>query len=874
MTAHSTNRIPRRVAQDPRGLEREQSAGRGVAQFLKALQVLLRSARLYQRNHPKELESLEAAERELRAALRMVSPLGVGVAREALTFRGHALTDQRGELKALAEDLSRRGVRTLVFTPEAHLGELATLARLLDGTPASRAAMAQAAPANGGWTRVLEQRRIRGIRINVPLEENRADAGLTSLVALLLGPELPAWVPGEARPAQRDEAGGAAAAPLVPSEREGTLPRSVEELTGVVELQVRLARAFSRADANAPQEAAQRVRATLREAAPRAVTLLVAAMTRQPPRTGETLEPYFFGLAQMLALDFAGAEWRAHRVPAAGLRQLFARLGREFSAAGAPLDLAARAAGAPDEVFAECLQERFWAGLTPEETTAVLRSREAWCVPVAALAGLLEELADAGGARDAKSLMLGYARCLSSEQTSARLAAATGLSELAVAIERLWPDQFPAELSRSALRALVAEAAPEAAAILSAVVDHLARLAIRHRAYGELESILETLEQGPRSPQRAHLPALAQRLLQDDRWEGLVEAALAQRSLDAGLSRILGRHPERLLDSLADRLSGSAAPASPRTAGCRGLAALPAMSRLLRAIGEPVYGALAARVFDPRAQRTTAAVKLLTATQPERLLEVLPRALPSWDWNLQDMAVGELVRLNTPGCARAFLATLEHAHPLVVPMMLDEIGLARETAALALLLEIAAGHKERLKEVYVRIKAVEALGRLRAAEAADLLRQIVRERNGLTYVEPAGLRAAAEEALGLIENRPSSARVRTAQEALEKAGLAHPRPRRYLRVPLESPLAARIEGATPAAARVSSISLGGAFLESSRRLTLGDSFAVDIKAGLRHIHGTAVVRNITPSGGGVEFVHMKQEEREKLRKFVNALLRG
>jgi hypothetical protein len=62
-------------------------------------------------------------------------------------------------------------------------------------------------------------------------------------------------------------------------------------------------------------------------------------------------------------------------------------------------------------------------------------------------------------------------------------------------------------------------------------------------------------------------------------------------------------------------------------------------------------------------------------------------------------------------------------------------------------------------------------------------------------------------------------------------------------------------------------------VESKERLKVGDSFGLEIRSGLRKITGTAVVRNLAPSGGGVEFVHMKQEDREKLRVLVSKLLR-
>ncbi len=84
---------------------------------------------------------------------------------------------------------------------------------------------------------------------------------------------------------------------------------------------------------------------------------------------------------------------------------------------------------------------------------------------------------------------------------------------------------------------------------------------------------------------------------------------------------------------------------------------------------------------------------------------------------------------------------------------------------------------------------------MHALEAAELLRQLAEGREGLTYAEPAGLRAAAEDALALLENRPSSARVRAAFEAATQSNAGYVVPRRYIRVPLESPLRAQIDGA-------------------------------------------------------------------------------
>src|SRR5438552_1776139 len=279
------------------------------------------------------------------------------------------------------------------------------------------------------------------------------------------------------------------------------------------------------------------------------------------------------------------------------------------------------------------------------------------------------------------------------------------------------------------------------------------------------------------------MSALAHRLVAQDRWLLLVDAALANRPLDPVLPRLLQRDPERLLDRMTLLLTEP-----------RGAEMVP-MARLLRTIGVPVLNLLETRLYEARRQRVTAAIKLLAATDPERLLRGLARAMASWEWNLQDLAVSELSRPSNSASAQStafvFSAILADAHPMVVPMMIDQLGLAQETTAVPQLMEIAAGEHEVLRDQFVRIKAIEALGRMRAPEAAELLRKLAENREGLTYAEPAGLRAAAEDALALIENRPSFKQAAAAFGAPAQSSSGYVIPRRYTRVPLESPLPAQ-----------------------------------------------------------------------------------
>jgi HEAT repeat protein len=189
------------------------------------------------------------------------------------------------------------------------------------------------------------------------------------------------------------------------------------------------------------------------------------------------------------------------------------------------------------------------------------------------------------------------------------------------------------------------------------------------------------------------------------------------------------------------------------------------------------------------------------------------------------------------------------------------------------LLQIAEGAHVVLRDIYFRIKAIEALGRMRVPEAASPLSRMVRQRTGLAHSEPAALRSAAEEALGLLENRPTTGRPRVVEGTRTKSSANHSRSRRYLRARVQPPMQAVITGSRASAARVRVLALGGAFLETDQRLAVGDSMQLQIRTGLRKIQSTAVVRNITPTGAGVEFVHLKPHDRERLRRLILQLVK-
>lgn len=826
-----------------------------LVRSLRSLHLLLRSARLYDREHPRLLQSLDGAYESLRSIIANLNGLEIRVERTGLVapkISESPLPDARGDLFALAKDFQRAGIYNLVFAPKFHVGELDTLAQLgkaallKSGQPTKQQAMAW-------WTSKLKERRVEGIAINTETER-KVDTVLASLIAALV-----AYGGNSPREALD--------API-------EIPE-IEDLEATLRLLARLTPPLEAARNISPEEAARAIHSAMEEASRETVRLLLSAVTQYPPRDAERPQAFLLRLSEALMFEFLASEFSAATIAPPALRPMFHRLAEVLVSAGgytgphASAHLSSFAATWAGDTHREKLIEKFWLELPPREKSAVLRGADVWCVPIVALKQYLGQLAASGAdapRREARNILLNYARRIDSVDAAVRRPVAAGLNELASIIESLWPNQVPDDLNRGALKALEKESTPETAALLAAFLENLGRVAVIRGDYAGFESILDSLEKAPHDVAHDHISALAHRLVAQDRWLLLVDAALANRALDPVLPRLLQRDPDRLLDRLTLLLT------EPHSAEF-----LPAMARLVRTIGVPVLNLLETRLYEARRQRVSAAIKILAAADSDRLLRGFARALASWEWNLQDLAVSELARPASPATVQSaafvFSAVLADAHPLVVPMMIDQIGLAQESAALPQLMEIAAGEHDILRDQFVRIKAIEALGRMRAQEAAELLRSLATRRDGLAYAEPSGLRAAAEDALAMLEDRPSTARARAAFAAAGSSNSSFIVPRRYTRVPLESPLRAQIEGNHAGLARVKTISLGGAYLESPKKLTVGDSIKLEVRSGLRKIHFTAVVRNSGAEGNGVEFVHMKDEDRDKLRKLVQRHLR-
>jgi hypothetical protein len=823
--------------------------------------LLLRSERLYDKNHPRRLATLEKAYDSLHGVV-LRGKFDVYVKRDGLAVSPAGtvyVPDARGEMQALCSVLMQAGIKRMSFTEKLCLEDLNILTELIKVsliTPAQTLAgpndRAIRSSRDDWWAARLAEQAVKGIFINTQVDR-KVDTLLTSLIAALVA------YGGNSQRGNSEE--------LI------RLPH-FDDLVATLTLLARITLPLESSRGLSPEEGARAIHAAMEEARHDTVRLLLSAILQYDPEEGELPQSYIVRLSENLIFEYLVAEFAAGSLTPLTVRPTFDRLGAILVAAGkyssshSSENYSSLASMWATEEYREKLVTRFWLELPPREKSLVLRGPDLWTVPVVALRQTLGNLADAGAdapRREARHILLNYARRLEHEDSRAHRTVAAGLLELCPIIESLWPNQLPDDLSRGALQALETERHPQAAASLASFLEWLSRIAATRGDYAGFEAMLMELENAPREGNHANLSALAKRLVAQDRWLLLMDAALANRPLDPVLPRLLVRDPDKLLDRMTLLLGEP-----------RGGEMLAAMSRLLRTIGQPVLSVLETRLYEARPQRVTAAIKLLAAADPDRLLRGLTRALASWEWNMQDLAVSELSRPANASTAQTaafvFSSVLVSAHPLVVPMMIDQIGLAGERSAIPQLMEIASGEHAILRDQFVRIKAIEGLGRLRAIEAIELLHLLAERRGGIAFVEPSGLRAAAQDALAIIEDRPASASVRATFDAATPNTALYAAPRRYMRVPLDAPLRAQVgaqsAGAQASLARVKTISLGGAYLESPQKFAVGDSLQLEVRSGLRKIHCTAIVRNTAPGGGGVEFVHMNDDDRDKLRKLV------
>jgi hypothetical protein len=273
------------------------------------------------------------------------------------------------------------------------------------------------------------------------------------------------------------------------------------------------------------------------------------------------------------------------------------------------------------------------------------------------------------------------------------------------------------------------------------------------------------------------------------------------------------------------------------------------------------------------------AAGLLASLDIKALAEELPHRLRYWSSCEQAAAIQHIASSDSPQRGTLLLRLLDDLHPFVVPQALDEVGLSG-CSEIKALLAIAGGGGVGLKAPYVQVKAIEALGRLRAKAAVPDLIDLMNARATWNWRCPRELRIAALQAMFRIDphlaaslqakSGISDAELRLAP--LERNGQAWARPRRYPRVKLNGGLVASVTSSYETFdASLESMSLGGGIGSVVARSIPDCEADLQIRlGGLRRLRLQALLHQRKAYEVVFEIASIDLQDRFRLREFLGA----
>ena len=576
-------------------------------------------------------------------------------------------------------------------------------------------------------------------------------------------------------------------------------------------------------------------------------------------------------LAEDLAIKFALDRFQRGEVRVNAVRQMLDRMGHELETLRKLLKSREEKlanAGVNLESHADVLDRQFWAAVPESGKRQVLMSGEAWCIPPRNVQQYVEELLGRGESDAAGDILLQYASCVRNKDAEARKKAAIGLGQLAELYSKAASQRLQDALVQIGQQ-MAEEKDVELQSLLSAAFVRLSQESAARRYYRAMQQALDSISELENS-KPSWAASLRPRLGVENRVADFIEEALTAETMPEGLVGVLMRIPQAAAEQLGVRLSR-----------CARRTEREAIIDLAKSIGAPCARHLRETLRSEPFPKAAAAVGLLSRLDVFAVEEVLPLRLKEGQRSFHDAVVRQLSTAGAPERGQILTNCIELIDPMILPLALDEIGMCGDPATASKLLRLAEG--EILPEApdYLKVKAIEALGRMRAPAAAGHLRHFVEARKTFGWVYPEEIRMAAAQALMKLD--PAWMQAFLPQCGLDAAVMAlapldaiperdFVRHRRYRRVRLPRNVPAVITSARGKySSAISVLSLEGGLLSGDIQIPVGTEATLKIPAGLRSISMHAVVRFVRSHQAGFEMVGMDLEDRSKLRRLLVSL---
>ncbi len=579
-------------------------------------------------------------------------------------------------------------------------------------------------------------------------------------------------------------------------------------------------------------------------------------------------------LAEDLAIRFALERFQRGEVRVNAVRQLLDKMGQEVETLRKLLrareDKMAKA-GIAVESHADLLDRQFWAKVPESGKKQVLLSTEAWCIPPRNVQQFVEELLGRGESDAAGDILLHYAACVRNKDAEARRKAAIGLGQLAELYSRAASQRLQTALAEIG-KQMQEEREQELQSLLSAAFVRLSQEAASRRYYRAMLQALDSLNL-LEAVRPSWVEGLRPRLGIENRVSEFIDDAVHSDRVPESLTDVLKRVPQASSEQLAVRLSRS----TRRNERER-------VVDLAKAIGEGCAQPLRAVLRAEPLAKAAAVVGLLSRLDPTALAEYLPSRLSEGQRSFQDAVVRQLAIGGAPERGRILGSSLELFDSLVMPFAVDEIGMCGDPDTAEKLLKIVEGEALPGSSEFLRVKAIEALGRIRAPGTAERLRHFLEDRKTFGWTHADEIRTAVAQALAKID--ADWLRAFIPKSGLDPAVLAlaplDPRPerdfvrhRRYRRVRLSHSVPAMVSSAQGKQnLSINVLSLDGGMVSGDMQLTVGTSASFRIPSGMRSINAQAVVRFVRSHQAGFEWVGMGLEDRAKLRRLLVSLGEG
>lgn len=591
----------------------------------------------------------------------------------------------------------------------------------------------------------------------------------------------------------------------------------------------------------------------------------LAAVAAQAP-TDRPSEPLLLRLAEHLAIRYAMDSYERGEVRVSAVRQVLDRMAQEVEGLRKILvshEEKLAEAGVATESYVDQLDRQFWDAVPEASKREILLSPEVWSVPPRNIRQHVAQCLRLEESETAYSILKNYASCVAQEKPEARRKTCMGLCELA---EDYGEDATVLTGAIDCLgMQLNNEQDGELRSQVSAALVRLSQEAAARRCY---PAMLQTLNRTDiiESKQPAFAQALRSRIGLDGRLPEFINDALREEFVSSGLTDLMRHMPRPAALHLTRRFGRS---------GFRDECDV--LIALTGAVGPEGVGWLRETFSSGTPVEAVETIGLLSRLDTELLEKGLPGRLRECPRSFHDRVVRQLAAGGSPERGRLLSAIFEDLDPLIRPLALDEIGMSGDRTSIPWLLQLVMP-KKNAGAPLLCLKAIEALGRLRAIEAAPVLQQIVETKQVWRWAFPDELRLVAAQALAKIV--PDWLEAFLPGSGLDSAHLALTaldrdpdalgiRQRRYPRFRLAKPMAAVTTNLRENChLKIPSLNLGGGVATADHYFPEGTMLAIKINSRLRPVRAEVFVRSARERTITFEIAGISLEDRAQLRRLL------